>query len=663
MMGLFTSLISFASTSGWVIHPFMSILLFIDGGIYQLVSYAFNLFLLMCSVNYNSIAGLASNLIDNLKAVIMVLVVYKLGISLLQYMIKPEEAKSNGSKIVVNIFITAALLISYNFIFSVFNELGMLIMGNPTNYPYTTLSTIADVTASDADNKGLIMRFVFGADSEEINDVGDFLAFSTMSIFLHDYGNEESSSNLQNEICNDEGKCDFSKMVNLNGDIGQTVEFHWGISSLVGIFLVYSIVKSAIQIGIRMFKLLILQILAPVAIITIIKDGTKSSTFKKFISTYFSVFIEAFVRMLTMLIIVVFVCKFFVNKADFFGSLSAEGGWVNFLITVVLVIAAFKFAGDIPKFIGQLFPGFDSGGGGKGGFLKTIGGIVGGGIGLASGLATGTLAGAVGGLAGGISAGTKGKNVADFFKGQAANSANAKNLGANVRMAGGTLGYAGSRMAGFIGIPQRQMELGKLAGERKTAMDNMVKALEDNYDAKINIGGQDVGVNRDIFKNYAYDDTHEFYSDLSDNTRAAVDKTNKAFKEYSAEQGKYDELRSSGTASQADLQAAYERLEAARGTWQTLKSSTDKKVDTDFNTKMLRDAKQGKNIKEKGALGVQRSIETYDNVADRNYKTKDFVAGTSNTKTASDHYDLEQDTHNNSRSATNWNRSNTRGGK
>ena len=494
MMSIITSLINIAAGGGWMEHPFLHILLMIDGVIYQLVSYAFNLFLLMCSVNYNSIAGLASGLIDSLKAVIMVLVVYKLGISLLQFMLKPEEAASGSKNIVINIFITAALLISYNFIFSVFNELGMLIMGNPTNYPYTTLSTIADVKATSADNKGLIMRFVFQDSAEEIDDVGDFLSYSTMSIFLHDYGNEESSTHLQNEICDDEGNCDFSKMKNLSADIGQTVEYHWGIAGLVGIYLIWSIVKSAIQIGIRMFKLLILQLIAPVAIITIIKDGTKSSTFQKYIKTYGSVFADAFIRMLTMLIIVVFVCKFFINKTDFFGSLSAEGGWVNFLITVILVIAAFKFAGDVPKFISELFPGVNIGGDSKGGFGKVLSGIIGGGIGAVAGLAggiagginagagaLGTVGNAFAGAASGAASGIKGNKISDKVKNISA-SAGKGNLtrAQNIAAAGGLSNILAGGVKGAAGVGKRlDTKIGKFSDAAKAleAYDSGTSAL------------------------------------------------------------------------------------------------------------------------------------------------------------------------------------------
>jgi len=668
MLAFFTSLINIGAGVGMVQEALYKVLLTIDGWVYQLVSHVFKLFMLVCSANMNTIVNIAKPIVDRIQAVIMVLIVYKIIVSLISSLLKPEDATTKeGGKLVTNIFITAILLISYNTIFGLFNDVALLIVGNPTNYPYTTLSRFINIDESD--NKGLIMRFVFGDDNRNVDDVGDFLALKTVSIFIHDYNDETKSTVLESKICSG-GDCDFTKLSSIAPRIGMDVEYHGGIILIVGIYLIYCVVKSTIEVGIRLFKLLVLQILAPVAIISIVADGVKGKTFSNYIKTYMSVFIDAFVRMAAMLIVMVFVCKIFMNIGDIYGSMAAGKGWVTMLLTVVLAIAAFKFASDLPKFIKELFPGLKIGDEGKGGFGKVIGGIVGGGIGAVSGLATGTLGGFVGGLAGGVSAGTKGKNVADFFKGQAENGAKTRNLGANIRMAGGTLDYAGARAAGFLGIPQGQMEKGKLAEERKTAMDNMIKQLEDNYDAKVSINGQEVGVNRDIFRNYAYDekdDTYGFFSSLSDKTKDAVRKTNAAATQYTEAQGEYDRLRSTGTATSEELRLAYEKVESTRTAYQTLKSSSDKKVDTDFNSKMLRDIKNDPNlVKEKGRLGVERSIETYDNVADKGFTTTDFIndtEGNSNTKKASDHYETLQDQYKNSRSATAWNRSNTRGGK
>ncbi len=442
LISFITSLINIGANSSWTVHPVLNIFMMIDGLIYRLVSYAFNVFLIMCSVNFNTLYGIVAPLLDRLKAVIMVLVLFKVGVALIQYMVTPDKAMSEGTNILKNIVIVAVLLVSYQFVFNVLNELGMLIMGNPTGYPYTTLSTIADVTAGE--DEGLIMRALFGADKEKVGDVGDYLAFSTLSIFIHDYNNPESSTVLKKEICSSEG-CDFGKVHNLSSKVDKTIEYIWGLSGLVGLFLIYSIGKAAIEIGVRMFKLVILQMLAPVAIITIIDKGWGSSTWKAYLSKYGQVYIEAFTRMLFMLITTVFVCKFFVNIGDFFGNLSdVEGKFTKGLITIIVIISAYKIGGSIPKFIGEALGknigGSDANfvggllGAGVGALTGAVGGFAGGGLG-------GAISGAAGGLINGAQSGSKGNNVAEFFKGQGQVGSNQKKRAAEIAAAGGGLAY------------------------------------------------------------------------------------------------------------------------------------------------------------------------------------------------------------------------------
>ena len=296
---------------------FVSTGLWILGAIYELVSYAYSVFVLMCSLNFSVLEGMVSSLIDSIEALVMVFVAFKVGVALIQYMLEPEKAMKDGTKLVVNILITAVLLISRNFVFGVFNELGMLIMGNPTGYPYTVLSSVANVTGGK--DEGLIMRLVFG--KEEKEDIGKYLAFSTVSLFVHDYDSPETSTTMRTTISTKDGY-NFMKLPDLAPEVNRKVKYVPIIGSCVGIFLIFSLVKSAIEMGIRMFKLLILQMLAPVAIITCVGDGLKSSTFQSFYKKYISVWIEAFTRMLVMLITVVFVSKFFLNIGEFFGNLN-----------------------------------------------------------------------------------------------------------------------------------------------------------------------------------------------------------------------------------------------------------------------------------------------------------------------------------------------------
>ena len=639
------------------------ILLFLDGLAYTLLAYSFKLFQLMCTLNFNSLYGLISPILTRIKALVMVFVVYKLGISLINFMLNPDEAAKKGKEILINIFITAALLLTYNTIFGVFNELSMLIIGTPENYTFVYLSTIADIT--DAKDSGLINRLVFGT-TEEMPDVGEFIAFSVASTFITDANDPQNTEPLRSAITDpNTGKLDFNMLKELNSDIGKKFDYFYLVGFIAAGFMIFSFVKTTIQIGVRAFKLLILQVIAPIAIITIIGEGTKGKTFKNFVNKYIAVYLEAFIRMFSLLLVCNFVVKFIRNLTDYFPSINTDEWYTYGLMIVLIIIAAFKFATDIPKFIDEILSTHLSTGKEK----NFIGGLLGAGIGLAAGLRTRTLSGAIAGLTGGAKAGSKGNSIADFIKGQAQNNQHARDIGADSKAVGGhipglsSLRYGMTRLGGAMGVPQAKMERGKLAAERQTAMDNMVKTIEDNYDRKLDINGSQVGISRDLFRSYAYKkgDKNKMYEQLSLDVQGEVDKTNNAYEKYQAAQGAYDELKARGASADA-LGDAWNEVETTRSTYQALKATTDKKVDTEYNSMMIRDARAGKLIKSKGKHAVSSSIASYDHVTKLGYGSRSIAAGRHTTKEASDKYTTQQDRTTHSRTVQQWNNSNLRGG-
>ena len=152
-MSFITSLISFGVY--WIFKPLFSLLLYIDGVVYSLVAYSYKVFMLMAQLNFNVVYAWVAPLIDRIKAIIMVLIMFKLGYSLIQYMINPDKLSDNsigGAALIKNIAWCSLLLISYTFIFSVMNELSLLIIGVPKGYEFTTLKEIADVTTDGQEN-------------------------------------------------------------------------------------------------------------------------------------------------------------------------------------------------------------------------------------------------------------------------------------------------------------------------------------------------------------------------------------------------------------------------------------------------------------------------------------------------------------------------------
>ena len=484
-----SSLLNLGGIASWTQHPIMSLFLTIDGLVYTLVSYAFKLFMLMCQINFDSLYGIIANLLDNLQALIMVLVVFKLATELITYLLDPDKAMTGGKQLVINIAITAAFLILYNFVFGLMNEISILIIGNDTNYSFPILSRIANF--SGGNDEGIIMRFMFGTGANSVEDVGDYLAVSTVTIFVHDLDETAGNATVLKELCN-KGVCNFHKLPNLVSKLDKTVEYQWGISSLVGLFLIYSIARNAIEIGVRMFKLLILQMLAPLAIISIIKDGIKGKVFSNYISVYLSTWAQAFVRMLTMLLVTVFVCKFYLSIGDFFGSnLTPDIPTVTrLLLTVIIVVAAYMFAGQIPSFIDSVLGTNMAGnGGGMAGFGHFVGGLAGMTGGAIGGLAAGVTAGA--GIAGtfgnmvsggfrGYGAGSRANNVAEFFANNSQNAANNRARARNITRAGGGLRYGFHGVENALGITANRQARLDIEQDRLTALQQYEEAINNN---------------------------------------------------------------------------------------------------------------------------------------------------------------------------------------
>ena len=483
--------------ASWITRPFTTLSLLLDGIVYTVVAYVYKIFILMAQIKFSEIYKILEPLIDRVKALIMVLVMFKLGKSLIEYMIDPAKATDNkvgGAALVKNLGFTAALLILYPFIFGVMSDISLLIIGSEDG-KYEYIGKLVD--AGGGGDTGLLARFIWGSDvNMEEMDVGTWLAHQTFTIFLHDMSSDGSgfSTETVDEALkgDNEGEFVFTKAHNLVDEIDITVEYTLPfVSTIMGLYLIYSIAKVAIEIGVRMFKMIILQILAPLAIITIIDKGVSSPTFKTFCKTYISVFLEAITRIAIVFIITTFVGAFMQDGAltSFFGNASmiTENVLTRGLICVVVLVSGYRLVGILPKFIDQALGTNMAGSASGSGFGKFAAGLVGGAIGLGTGLVTGITGGAgilgtagnmVSGAVGGYQSGSKGKNVADFFRNQSANTQANRDRAARINAQGGGLRYAGARMEGALGIHKNQEAKAK-------RYENQQKAYEAVDQARI----------------------------------------------------------------------------------------------------------------------------------------------------------------------------------
>ncbi len=579
-----------------------SIMLKIDSLFFSLVSVCYKVFILICNINYNSIFGITSTLIQRVEALIIVFVVYRLGTTFIKFMVDPDQKKvmGEGTKLLKNIAIVAALLVSYNFIFTVINEIGILIIGNEVGYKYTALSQVFDLNDADGGGKkdpGLIIRALYG--NEEFKDPGESLAQSVAGMVIRNRNcdaRHSTSNPIDNSLCQDgpigetysyigsemecDGFCTFGSRI--SEDLAWHYAYHIPILGIIiAIFIAFVVFKQCIEVGIRLFKLIILQIVAPIAIVRILDEGVDGEGTKGYIHEYFSVFASAFVRMITLLVVTTLVAKFVSTPGQFFPTLVQGENWfVSLLLIVAIIFAAYTFVAQVPAYIDKLIRGKNATtkegernflGAALGGVTGAIGGAIGGAVGGGAG---GALAGAASGLKGGFSSGLKGKKVADIFKNPVSQFGTGKGTGATVKSAGGLKNYARGQFQNVIGGPKMDRQLASLDRQQ---------ALLDDYNSAVDYEMKDEKLSE---KSRIYDvegndigSAANHYSEGFQNVKMGTDKD-----AYAAQMLNYDK----------DYQKALSAYDAARSDETTINNantaynnsitSADAAYNTDFSS-------------------------------------------------------------------------------
>lgn len=442
-----------------IVNIIWFLFLLLDAIAYSVVAYVYDIFQIIAQLNFSVISSWAQPLINRVEALIMVLILFKLGMSFIQYMITPEkfnEKGTGGSALLINIVICAVLLVSYQFIFNVLNEFSMLIIGYPDGYEFTVLKQIADVESENGgDEAGLLGRFIFG-ENADMKDFSSQLAGLTLFSFLKDTKGNMAQSTL-GEILTDakNGDTNFFKITNLDeyiytdNNATVCVEYTYPLlSTAVGLYLAYTLIVLTIEVAIRMFKLIILQVTSPIAIVTTIDGGIKSKTFQSFYKTYISVYTGLFIRVLVVYLVSALV-NMFAQNLDSLNIGVSSSSLIGKFVLIVIIVSLFTFAKKIPSFIDKAL-GLNSSGDGEGaagfkGLMKSMGAAVGLGAGALGGMAVGAAAGGVGGAVSGLfggayrgaTGGYRANNVADFFKNQRSGMATSRDNALRARANGG----------------------------------------------------------------------------------------------------------------------------------------------------------------------------------------------------------------------------------
>ncbi len=143
-------------------------------------------------------------------------------------------------------------------------------------------------------------------------------------------------------------------------DDDQEIEYYWGVSTICGLFALYSFVSFTIDMGVRSAKLAFYQIIAPIPIILQILPKFKS-TYQNYIKSLITTFIEVFIRIAVVYIVVYIICHLtdmFSTSATLWENQNLNLGERMFALAL-LIMGLIIFAQQAPKFISDSL-GFSS---------------------------------------------------------------------------------------------------------------------------------------------------------------------------------------------------------------------------------------------------------------------------------------------------------------
>lgn len=453
-------------SSGFMIPGLTQVFLWIDSIIYYVADLIFRAFFEVVKLS-GQLSALDSSVGYITKRVMVLAGVYalfRLSLTLINYLIDPDKINkltSQGTSIVKNIVIALILLISTPYIFS--------FMGNLQN-------KIID--------SRVIPKIIYGANEDVDDKYTDKLESKRFvnNMFLLFFNDNGTCDNYTAEAG---GICGAYKRVAEGAPISiltgysilgtfSSFEYTSIFSGIFGLVLCYYFFTYVISMAIRIVQLIILQLLSPIPIIMSI-DPAKKDQVTKYAKTYFEVYIQLFIRLLTVYLVLV-ACGLIANIADnvqissilklqflsfkdAFGLLEVSSGSINGITKAIIYIGILKGGKEIPKLLERAL-GIKVEGTGFNGFVGVIKSAAGGYVGGIGGTALG-VAGAKGtgfgnmiaaGLIGGASGATRGaaiagkaKTIGDATAGMVGNLKGQYGTGKNV----GALGF-GNYVSGWV---------------------------------------------------------------------------------------------------------------------------------------------------------------------------------------------------------------------
>lgn len=463
------------------------VLIMIDGAIYNLICYVYEIFYYLATLNIFTEDNY-HDIVQRIYLILGLFMLFVLAYSLLRATINPDEfAKGENSfpNIIKNVVISLVIIVLLPTVFSVAFNIQSTVLNNDT-----------------------VPRLILGTDyvAENKSGEGRTIAFNLFKAFLY--------PNTEGELCESDDVEACRSNILGNGWIGMTngrplteiddnvlngasfinyqifseavrdgnVTYLFPISTVAGIFTLYVLVNFCFDMAVRVIKLAFYQIIAPIPVICrILPGGNMKDVFNKWVKQIISIFLEVFIR-----VAILALCVYLINIViSYNGGLPGIGilDPVQQPIVVALIIMGIViFMRQAPKLLGDLLH-LDTGGM-KLGLMDKL--AMGGG--LLAGAAVGGIAtaGARNLVAGGRNVWQRGKQTVQNVRSARGGRDKAKALlGGAAGVAGSVIGGAASTVAGAASGGVRAGRGGIKAKNFRDVTGAVSRGADEAYNAKL----------------------------------------------------------------------------------------------------------------------------------------------------------------------------------
>lgn len=284
---------------------------------------------------------------SRIYAVLAIFMLFKVTISMLTYLVNPDSVtdKSNGiGKLSTRIIVSLVMLIAFPYAFQFLNRI----------QPHVLEA---------------LPRVILGTQPSSYSDLGSQMENAGQNIAFQTYNGVFFNTNCADkeaQVGVSNGNPCFQYENSVQGAVdhlndpadGDNNSYKYDYMPLIGfvvaIVMTLILLGYCVDIAVRVFKLIILQLIAPIPIISYVDPkASKDGAFNKWIKMVISVWADLFIKLGIIYFIMLVISELFTSGAiqnlttNLFGESYFRGG----LVTLALIVGLLFFAKDAPKFI------------------------------------------------------------------------------------------------------------------------------------------------------------------------------------------------------------------------------------------------------------------------------------------------------------------------